>query len=126
MLAARTHPGVAAQPTTEPPSPWIRARREFPCQGGGGPTQGTEEFLSALLAPGPGGGGGGAPPAAAAAAALLAGGGGGGCVVRGDALLSYLDFGSRGFGGSLGALLAYLGILHVLCRAAAWALTRRR
>ena len=47
-------------------------------------------------------------------------------MVRADALLSYLDFGGRGFGGSLGALLAYLAVLHALCYAAVCALARRR
>jgi hypothetical protein len=66
--------------------------------------------------------------------AALAGGGGGGsggplaaagCRLRADALLAFFGF-RRSFGASVGALGAYLAVLHLLSFAALVRLARRR
>jgi hypothetical protein len=62
------------------------------------------------------------PPAALLAGAMQ---GGGGCGVRADAVLRYYGF-DRSFGGSVGALAAYLGVQHLLSYAAVVVLARRR
>ncbi|GBF89466.1 hypothetical protein Rsub_02038 [Raphidocelis subcapitata] len=93
--------------------------RSFPCDDP--MPSGAARLLSGLASASPA-----ATGAAAAAAAAAAVGGPGACAVEGRLLLDYFGFGRRGVAGCLGALLAYLSVLHVLSFAALLALSRRR
>jgi hypothetical protein len=95
-------------PPRPPARPPTALRREFPCDAR--LSDSTAKLLSGLL--------GGAPGGAAGFVSALTGpappgGGPASCRVRADALLAYFGF-ARGFGASMGALVAYLGVLHAL------------
>jgi len=97
--------------------------RLFPCDSLS--AKGVSQLLSQLLVVNSGSSAArGVPPLAFAAAA--GGSRGSGCSVDADALLSYFGFDRRTFWGSVGALVCYLGVLHLLCFAALLVLARRR